>query len=53
MTGTQNQHGEEIYQEGYRAYHCGIAQEGNPFSDLDAEYWDDGWSDAQEDEAQS
>lgn len=42
---------EEIYQEGYRAFLDGESEFSNPYTDLDAEYWSDGWEDAKEDRA--
>lgn len=41
-TNTESHHGEEIYQEGYRACLSGTAQEENPHDSLDAEFWNDG-----------
>ncbi|WP_169629274.1 ribosome modulation factor [Ferrimonas kyonanensis] len=41
---------DEIYQEGYRAFNKGEPESANPYSGIDAEYWSDGWVDAQEDE---
>lgn len=47
-----NQAQNEIYQEGYNAYLSGELDTSNPYVDLDAEFWADGWEDAQEDECQ-
>lgn len=44
---------QEIYNEGYQAYsHDKDEALSNPYSGLDAEFWSDGWADAEEDEAQ-
>jgi ribosome modulation factor len=40
---------EEIYQEGYRAFLNDESEGSNPYTNLDAEYWSDGWEDANED----
>lgn len=36
---------EQIYNEGYAAYNSGYPEEYNPYTDLNAEYWSDGWAD--------
>lgn len=43
---------EEAYQEGYRAGSSGCSEESNPYSDLAAEFWSDGYEDAIEDNQQ-
>ncbi|MGR5159214.1 ribosome modulation factor [Vibrio owensii] len=44
-----NKQEQDIYQEGYNAYLSGESDTSNPYNDLDAEFWSDGWEDAQED----
>lgn len=39
---------EAIYREGYAAYFR-MEEEHNPYEGIDAEYWSDGWTDAEED----
>lgn len=39
----------EIYQQGYNAFLNGEIDTSNPYLSLEAEYWSDGWEDAQED----
>ncbi|EIE1260403.1 TPA: hypothetical protein ACF5BV_003913 [Vibrio parahaemolyticus] len=39
----------EIYEEGYSAFLNSEQDTSNPYSGLDAEYWSDGYEDAQED----
>lgn len=46
-------HKEEIYSEGYRAFNDDSSELTNPYSGIDAEYWCDGWEDAKEDEEQN
>lgn len=41
---------EEIYDDGYSAYQSGDTEEQNPFLGTEAEFWSDGWSDAEEDD---
>ena len=45
MTKTQ----QAIYDEGYMNYSPCDAEENNPYLDMDAEYWADGYADAQDD----
>ncbi len=40
---------DEIYQQGYNAYNSGESELSNPYTGLDAEFWSDGWEDAEED----
>ncbi|WP_422483258.1 ribosome modulation factor [Vibrio harveyi] len=42
-----------MYQEGYNAFLNDEPELSNPHTDLDAEFWSDGWADAQEDESQN
>ncbi len=46
-----NSEQQAIYQEGYNAYFNGDPETSNPYSDLDAEFWSDGWEDAQDDDS--
>ncbi|ANS87805.1 hypothetical protein VSVS12_04105 [Vibrio scophthalmi] len=43
--------GEElaIYNEGYYAWQQDKKEEDNPYSGMDAEFWSDGWQDAEDD----
>lgn len=41
---------EAIYQQGYRAFLDGRSELSNPYSGLDAEYWSDGYADAEDDQ---
>lgn len=43
---------QELYDEGYRAYDPDDL-ENNPYTGMDAEYWSDGYADAEEDDMQS
>lgn len=45
-----NKEQEAIYREGYNAFLSNEASHANPYDGLLAEYWDDGWSDAEADE---
>lgn len=45
MTKTQ----QVIYDEGYIAYDPQSEYEHNPYLDMDAEYWSDGYADAMDD----
>lgn len=38
------------YDEGKYAYLSGIPREDNPYDDIQAEQWDDGWCDAEDDD---
>lgn len=40
---------QEIYDEGYKAYCPQSENELNPYSGNDAEYWSDGYADAEDD----
>ena len=40
---------QEIYDEGYHAYCPQSACENNPYTGMDAEYWSDGYADAEDD----
>lgn len=44
---------EEIYNEGRLAFEFGSNEHSNPYAGLNAEFWSDGWEDAQEDQEQS
>lgn len=52
MTKETNNNYTEAYQEGYRAGCSGCSEESNPYSDLSAEFWFDGYEDAVEDNRQ-
>lgn len=39
----------ELYNEGYSAGSAGLGEESNPYTGLEAEYWSDGCTDAEED----
>lgn len=41
-----------LYQDGYNAFLDGDSELANPYTGIEAEYWSDGWQDAQEDEKQ-
>lgn len=43
---------DDIYNEGYHDYQSGFKEWENPYIGLEAEYWTDGWTDAEEDESQ-
>lgn len=43
---------QELYNEGYKSFIFGYSYECNPYSGSNADYWADGWEDAQDDEAQ-
>lgn len=41
---------DEIFNEGRLAYFDGAEEHQNPYDGLLAEYWSDGWADAQDDD---
>ncbi|WP_394222712.1 hypothetical protein [Alteromonas gracilis] len=45
-----NDEQEQLYREGYAAFLEGVEEHSNPYSNLDAEYWSDGWEDAKDDQ---
>lgn len=48
-----NKEQQELYDEGYSAFHNDKEESDNPYEGMDAEYWSDGWEDASDDEAQT
>lgn len=46
-----NEEEQALYDEGYNAYFRDKEDHQNPYNGMDAEYWSDGWEDAQEDVA--
>ena len=44
-----NKEQQAIYDEGYMGYSPCDPEENNPYSGMDAEYWSDGYADAEDD----